>query len=795
MRQIHRVGVLGAGVMGATIAAHLANAGLEVLLLDIAPKKLTDEERTRGLTLTSPEVRNRLARTGRDTLLKMRPTPLFLGSSVAQIEIGNLDDDLTGLTECDWVIEVVLEYMPVKLDLLAKVAPHLAPGTILSTNTSGLSVGEMARVLPEEIRRNFLVTHFFNPPRYMRLVELVPTADTEPTVIAAMAKFIAGRLGKGIVHAKDTPNFIGNRIGVYAIYKAMQLMVEMGMTVEEVDLVAGPATARPKSGAFRTADLVGLDTLAHVGDNSSELLQDDEEREIFKKPEFVTRLIDQGWLGDKTGQGFYKKGLVDGKKVIFYYDYQTGDYRPLARPKFASIAMAKQTDDPRRRIKMMVDGEDRAAEFAWKSLRDTLIYTFNRIPEIADDVVNIDNAMKWGFNWELGPFEMLDAIGVAAFVERAERDGVTVPEGMKNIESLYRYAPSGRQEYFDLQSRAYLPVPVKKGQVRLEILKKAGKEVEKNGNCSIIDLGDGVFGFEFHSKMNAISSDILAMTHKAVKRAEEEGVGLVIGNGGANFSAGANLMMLAVAMAEGAYDDINLVLRGFQKATMALKYARVPVVAAPFRLTLGGGCEYCLHSTAINAHAETYMGLVEIGVGLLPAGGGTKEMCIRAVDLARQYKIDVQPFIFKYFEQIATAKVSTSAADLFDMNYMRCGDTVTMDIDSLIGDAKQKALALAVNYRPPLPRHDIAAPGRGVAAAIKSQLWNMKAGRFITDYEFEMATVIARVICGGDVNLGTIVSEEYLLELEREAFLQFCGNKKTAERVQHTLKTGKPLRN
>ena len=795
MRQINRVGVLGAGVMGATIAAHLANAGLEVLLLDIVPKEPTEQEQAKGLTLQSPVVRNRIAAAGKAGLVKMKPAPFFLKEYVDLIEVGNLEDDLAKLGECDWIVEVVVEYMPIKLELLKKLVPHIKPGTILSTNTSGLSVNEMAEVLPAELRANFLVTHFFNPPRYMRLMELVPTKGTDPAIMKGMADFIGSRLGKGIVYAKDTPNFIGNRIGVYAIYKAMQHMVEMGMTVEEVDAVAGPATARPKSAAFRTADLVGLDTLAHVGNNSYDLCPDDEERDVFKLPAFMKDLVDKGFLGNKSKQGFYKKGVVDGKKQIFYYDYKEGDYKPLAKPKFGSVGMVQQVDDPRQKIKMIVGAEDKGGEFAWKSIRDTLIYAFNRIPEIADDVVNVDNAMRWGFNWEIGPFEMLDAIGVAKFVARAEKDGIAVPEKMKGIESFYRFAETGEQEYFDVLAGEYKKVPVKDGQIKLDILKRAGKVVEKNSNCSIIDLGDGVFGFEFHSKMNAISGDILSMTHKAVKRAEEEGVGLVVGNNGANFSVGANLMMLAVAMAEGAYDDINMVLRAFQKATMALKLAKVPVVAAPFAMTLGGGCEFSLHADAINAYAETYMGLVEIGVGLLPAGGGTKEMCIRAVDLGKQYNTDCQPFIFKHFEQIAMAKVSMGAAELYGMNYMRQGDSITMDIDKLIGDAKQKVLALAVNYRPKLARKDIAAPGRGIAASIKSQLWNMQQGNFITEYEKEMGGIIADVICGGDVNAGTIVTEDYLLQLERENFLRLCGNKKTAERVQHMLKTGKPLRN
>jgi len=795
MRQINRVAVLGAGVMGATIAAHLANAGLEILLLDIVPKELDKQEEAKGLTLESPLVRNRIATNGLQGLLKMKPAPFYLGDFASQIEVGNLEDDLGRLKDCDWVIEVVIEYMPIKLDLFKKLVPHLAPGAILTTNTSGLSVNEMAEVLPAEVKKNFLATHFFNPPRYMRLMEIVPCSDTDQEVMQDMADFITRRLGKGIVYAKDTTNFIANRIGTYAIFKGIQHMIDMGLSVEEVDAVAGPATARPKSAAFRTADLVGLDTLAHVATNSHDLLPDDEEREVFKLPEFMVNMIDNGQLGNKTKQGFYKKEMVDGKRVILFFDYTSGEYVPLAKPKFPSLMAVKQVDDPGQKVKMVISGSDKGAEFAWKSIRDTLIYAVNRIPEIADDVVNVDNAMRWGFNWEIGPFEMFDAIGVQDFVARAEKDGVAIPEKLKAVESFYRFQEDGTKEYYDLLQAEYVPVPVKEGQVQLEILKKAGKVVEKNANCSVIDLGDGVFGFEFHSKMNAISGDILAMTHKAIKRAENEGVGLVIGNRGTNFSVGANLMMMAVAMAEGAYDDINMVLRAFQKATMAVKYAKVPVVAAPFAMTLGGGAEFCLHSDAINAYAETYMGLVEIGVGLLPAGGGTKEMSMRAIELAKQYKTDVQPFIIKNFEQIAMAKVSMGAAELGSMGYMRNGDSITMDIDQLITDAKQKVLALAVNYRPKSRAEKLPAPGRGIAAAIKSQLWNMQMGNFITEYEAEMGTIIAQVMCGGDVNPGTLISEDYLLQLERESFLKLAGNKKTAERIQHMLKRGKPLRN
>jgi 3-hydroxyacyl-CoA dehydrogenase len=795
MRQINRAAVLGAGVMGATIAAHLANAGLDVLLLDMVPKALSGEEQAAGLSLESPQVRNRIARSGLEGLMKMTPAPLYLSKYAARISCGNFDDDLPKLQDCDWVIEVVIEHLPIKLGLFKKIVPHLKTGAVLTTNTSGLSVNAMAEALPVEVRRNFMVTHFFNPPRYMRLLEIVPCKEADPAVVGGMAEFISRRLGKGIVQAKDTPNFIANRIGVYAIYKGIEHMVEMGMTVEEVDAIAGPATARPKSAAFRTADLVGIDTLVHVGKNSYELLSKDEEREVFKVPAFMNKMVEAGLLGNKSKAGFYKKEQVDGKRQIFYFDYTSGEYQPLAKPKFASVTAVKMVDDPAQKVKMMVEGHDKAADYAWKTLRDTLIYTVNRIPEIADDVVNIDNAMKWGFNWEIGPFEMLDAIGVAAFVKRAEKDGVTLPDVLQTVERFYRFNDVGQKEYFDLQTGEYKSFPLKPGQINLQILKKSGGLVEKNAGSSLVDLGDGVFGLEFHSKMNTISGDILSMTHKAIKRAEEEGVGLVIGNQGVNFSAGANLMLLAVALAEGAYEDIDLMVRAFQKATMAIKYCKVPVVAAPFGMALGGGCEFSLHADAINAYAETYMGLVEIGVGLLPAGGGTKEMCLRAVELAQQYETDPTPYVFKYFKQIGMATVSMSAAELRGLNYMRPGDSISMDLDCLIADAKQKVLALAVNYRPDKPQENIPAPGRSIAASIKASLWNLQMGGFVTAYEQEIGGLIADVICGGDVPAGTPVSEDYLLQLERQAFLKLCGNKKTAERIQAMLKTGKPLRN
>ncbi len=792
--RIDKVAVLGAGVMGGTIAAHLVNAGLKVLLLDIVPKAPTAEEAAAGLTLQDAAVRNRIPAAGLAALEKLKPSPIFLAADLGRIEVGNLEDDLGRLRECDWVIEVVIENMAIKKALFAeKIAPHLKPGAILSTNTSGLSVNELAEALPEALRPRFLVTHFFNPPRYMKLLEIVSSRFTDPGVAEGMAGFIRRRLGKGIVFGKDTPNFVANRIGVFAICNAVKHMQELGMDVEEVDAVAGPATARPKSACFRTADLVGIDTLMHVASNSWELLPKDEQREVFKLPAFMAQMVQKGLLGNKSKQGFFKKTKGE-KPETFFYDHQKGEYVPSRRPKFASVEAAKGIDDPARRLRTVLAGSDKGAQLAWRNLRDTLIYAFNRLPEIADDVVNVDNAMRWGFNWELGPFEMLDAVGVADFVKRAEAEGVAVPAALRKVERFYAFE-DGRKRHFDPLGGGWKDVPVPAGQLDLTLLEKAGKVVERNSGASVHDLGDGVFCLEFHTKMNAIGNDVLAMVHKAVRRAEAEGQGLVIANQGTNFSAGANLALLVMAIAEGAWDEVALTVSAFQRAMMAVKYARVPVVAAPHGLALGGGCEVCLHSDAIVAHAETYMGLVEIGVGLLPAGGGTKELALRAVRLADQWETDVSPFLFKNFSTIAMAKVGTSAAELAPMGLLRQGDTITLGADQLIHDAKLRVLALAANYRPSQPATDLKAPGRSVAASLASQLWNMRMGGFITAYEEQLGKTIAHVITGGDLPAGTVVTEQWFLDLEREAFLKLCGERKTLERIQHMLKKGKPLRN
>jgi 3-hydroxyacyl-CoA dehydrogenase len=796
MKQIKKAAVLGAGVMGSTIAAHLANAGLDVVMLDIVPNQLTEEDKAKGLTAESKEFRNKIANNALNNLLLSKPAAFYSNDFAKNISVGNFEDDIHLISECDWIIEVVVENMDIKKRLFEeKVSPHIKrDDIIISTNTSGLSVNALSNFLPEALRKNFLVTHFFNPPRYMRLMEIVPCKYTSESVLKFMSDFISKRLGKGVVYAKDTPNFIGNRIGVYVIFKAFQHLVDLNLTVEEADEACGPVIGMPKTAIFKLADLVGIDTIAHIGKNSYELLKEDEERSVYNIPQFLKVMVENGLWGNKTKQGFYKKVKDNFGEKRLYYDITSNEYVELKKPKFPSVEQAKTANGVKNKIKIMVNGKDKAAEFSWRLLRDTLIYTFKRIPEISDDIVNVDNAMKWGYNWQLGPFEIFDAIGINEFIKKCENDGVNVPEGLKNIESFYKFENS-KLYYYDILEKRYKEVQEKPYKIDLQILKRNNKIVEENSNASIVDIGDGVFCLEFHSKMNAISGDILNMTKKAIKRAEEDGIGLVIANQGRTFSAGANIALITAAVAEGAFDDINMMVKAFQDTCMAIKYSHIPVVAAPFNMTLGGGCEFCLHSDAINAHAETYMGLVEVGVGLLPAGGGTKEMAIRAIELAEKYNTDISPFIFKNFMNIAMAKVSNSAFELYDLGYMDDGDAVTMDIDSLIYDAKQKVIALHRNYRPKKPLTDIKAPGKSVAATIKSQLWNMKMGGFITEYEEFLGSVIADVITGGDVNPGTLISEDYLLTLEREAFVRLCSQKKTIERITYMLKNNKPLRN
>jgi len=785
MRKITKTAVLGAGVMGAAIAAHLANSGLEVLLLDRLPSELDAEDSNRNL----------LADQALQKLLKTRPAALFTAEQSQRIATGNFEDDLAGLNGCDWVIEAVIEDLDVKAQLFARIAPHLGQNSILSTNTSGIPINLLAEHLPDEIQKRFLLTHFFNPPRYMQLLEVVPCRATDPGILSGMTEFLSRQLGKGVVLGKDTPNFIGNRIGVFALFNAMYHMRDLGLQVDEVDAVAGQATARPKSAVFRTADMVGLDTLVQVGRHSWKALPADEQRSVFQIPAFLEEMVESGRLGDKSGQGFYCKQKNDKGLQRQVFDLAARQYRPVRKVDFPCLQAVSQDDGPGARIRQILTGNDPGAEFAWRNLRDTLIYACNRVPEIADGIEQIDRAMRWGFNWEIGPFEIFDAIGVADFVRRADADGVEVPESLRKVAHFYKLQ-KGEQQVFDLAAgggfRSLVSSP---DELDLEILKSAGSRVDGNDDCSVHDLGDGVFGLEFHSKLNSISPETLAMIIKAVEIAEKQGAGLLIGNQGPVFSAGANLAVLAAALGGGRFEEIGRVVALFQKASMTLKYAQVPVVTAPFNLALGGACEFCLHSAAIVAHAETYMGLVEVGVGILPAGGGSKELALRAIDLGEQYQTDVSPFLFKAFENIGMAKVSASADELFSMGYLRHGDNITMNRARLLGDAKQQVLALAGSFRAKCRSRQVKAPGQGVAASIRSRLWNLARGGFISEYDVTIGSAVAGVLCGGDVPAGTQITEAYLLELEREAFLSLIGNRRTIDRIEHMLKTGKPLRN
>jgi 3-hydroxyacyl-CoA dehydrogenase len=799
--EINKVAVLGAGVMGATIAGHLANAGIPSVLLDIVPR-FTEQDAAAGLTEDSPAFRNRLAVKGIQGLKKAKPAPLFLPELVELITPGNFEDHLEWLRDVDWVIEVIIERMDIKRSLLARVAEHVGPRTIVTTNTSGLSINAMAEGLPADLRKRFLGTHFFNPPRYMKLLEIIPGEETDPEVVRTMVDFGEKVLGKGIVYAKDTPNFVGNRIGVFALMHVIHTMVEMGLTIDEVDLLTGKVIGHPNSASFRTADLVGLDTFLHVANNVYESLTEDERRETFRPPEFMARMVENGWLGVKSGAGFYKKTKVDGKTQILTLDYRTLEYHPQEKPSFASVTAAQNARGTAARIRALIEGKDKGAEFTWRTFAALVDYGARRIPEIADDIVNIDNAMKWGFGWKLGPFEKADAVGVPYFARRWAEEGHEVPPLIAEMleagqESFYERR-EGRVYYWDVGKKEMVPVPMRPEQIEIPMLKaRSGGIIKENSDASLIDMGDGVALLEFHTKMNAQGPTIWNLMNWAVDEVERNWEGLVIGNQGSHFSAGANLMLMLMAIQEEEWDEVDAMIRLFQKVNMRLKYSSKPVVGAPHGMVLGGGTEVCLHCDQLQVAGETYMGLVELGVGLIPAGGGTKEMTLRAADhIPKGVEAELLPFIRRAFETIGMAKVSMGAPEAARLGFLRPTDKITMNKDFLLHDAKQALLGLAKGgYKPGKPRTDIRVLGRAGLAAIEVFLWNMKEGNFISEYDMHLGRKLAHIMCGGEVEPGTLVSEQYLLDLEREVFLGLMTQAKTAARIQHMLRTGKPLRN
>jgi 3-hydroxyacyl-CoA dehydrogenase len=819
MKRINKVAILGAGTMGARIAAQFANAAVPSFLLDIVPGDVPPG--------ADAPTRNKIATAGLDAAKKSKPAAFMDPSLVRFVTVGNFDDDLKKLAEVDWIIEAVVENLDIKRALLSKVEAIRKPGTLVTTNTSGLPVRKISEGFSDDFRRCWFGTHFFNPPRYMRLLELIPTPDTDRALMDSVARFCDVRLGKGVVLAKDTPNFIGNRIGTFSVLNVMRLMQEMDLTIEEVDALTGQAVGWPKSATFRTIDLVGLDILGHVVGNMTSVR---DERGDLRLPDFFGQMLQRKWLGDKTKGGFYKKakggeGKEDERLAL---DWKTLEYHPRQKPRFAALDMAKNVEDTGARLRMLLGMEgstpqkgDKAGQFLWSALSDLWTYSANRVPEISDSIVEIDRAMRLGFNWELGPFELWDAAGVDATVARMKKEGKPVAANIEKLLASGKAAwyaddpktASGRV-YWDLGTGNRQPVQVPSGVWSVTVAKKSNGVVKKNSGASLVDLGDGVACIEFHSKMNSLGADIINLILQTLKPGGSGDAfdAFVITNDATNFSVGANLMLLLMSVQEEEWDDVDLAIRQFQGMTQALKFSPKPVVVSAFGLCLGGGTEISLHAAARQPHAELYTGLVEVGVGLLPGGGGCKEMLLRAVDSAAAARggspasasqrdslagsIELLEAMKRAFETIATAKVATSAHEARALGFLSDGDRITMNRERVLSDAKTRALELVrAGYAPPIPRTDIPAPGENLLATLKMGVHMMRQGDYITDYEVKLATKIAEVLCGGNVTPGTPVSEQYILDLEREGFKSLCGEKKTQERIQYTLKTGKTLRN
>jgi 3-hydroxyacyl-CoA dehydrogenase len=758
MTHIRSAAVLGAGTMGAQIAAHLANAGVPTLLLDVNAQAANDGlKRARGLS----------------------PDPFFASAAPALVRTGGFDTDLASIKTADWIVEAIIERLDAKQALFAEVERHRAPHSIVSSNTSGIPISALAEGRTDAFRRHFLGTHFFNPPRYLRLLEIIPTGETDPKITAALTTFADIRLGKGIVVAKDAPNFIANRIGLFGVMQVFRAM-DGTLSIDDIDAITGPAIGRPKTATFRTMDLAGLDVLAHVIRNLSERLTDEEERAAFQLPAFVDELLARGWTGTKAGQGFYKKA-PDGK--ILTLDPATFDYGEQKRVKLGALEATRSIEDTGARIKTLFHGDDSVGRFLRSTLAPTLVYTARVTPDIAHSIDDVDRAMRWGFGWELGPFETWDAIGLADVVAAA---------GTTSLPPLVREALD-RGAFRPGDNGLQLAPPAGAGLQLLRTAKERTALIRKNAGASLVDLGDGVVCVEFHSKMNAIGGDTIEMLAAGVKHGESGLTGVVVGNDAPNFSAGANLMLLLLEAQEGNWDEVDLMVRAFQRATMSLKYAAVPVIVAPAGLTLGGGCEIALHADLVQSAAEAYIGLVEVGVGLIPAGGGTKEMLARAVsDLPPG--TDPLPFVQRAFETIGFGRVGTSAADARRLGYLRDRDLVTMNRERLIADAKAQVLARAATYVPPQPVR-VRAGGESVLAALKLGVhlaW--RAGR-ISDHDALIGRKLATILSGGSLASDGTVTEQQLLDLEREAFLSLCGERRTLERIGYTLKTGKTLRN
>ena len=792
MLVVRKAAVLGAGRMGTAVAAHLANAGIPTLLLDLVPAELTEEEKAKGLDLSHPSVRNRLATTAVDTAAKGRPAAFSHPSRIALITPGNVEDDLPKLAEVDWVIEAVVEKLDVKKDILARIAPYLSPRAIVSTNSSGLSVNAMAEALPPETRRRFLGSHFFFPPRYMYLLELIPGNDTDPQVVEALKDFAELRLGKGVVISRDRPNFVANRIGIFSTVYAINTQEKYGLTIEEVDAASGRALARSVTATYGTSNLAGTDVLAYAVSSHYEAAPDDEMRDVWRLPGWILEMLNRGYLGEKTGGSFFRE------KRTLVIDPATLEYRPWQEPRYPSIAEANKIADPVERVKKFISFDDPAARFGWDLLAATWVYAANRIPEICDDIATIDRAMRWGYAWELGPFELWDGVGVRETVERMQAEGRAVPDWVVALaESDYPYFYKKERDrllVWGPDQTEHKPLPPRPRIIILKDLKDAGKTLDECEDASLIDLGDRIACVEFHTKANIASLGALTFIEKAIAEAGRDYDALVIGNQGSHFSAGADLKMMSELIASEKWDEIDRTLRTAQRVSMAIKYAPIPVVAAPFGRVLGGGLEVCLHCHHVQADAEVAMGLVETSVGLVPSAGGMKEMLLRVMSRT-QNLVWPLPLVRQVLDAISQAKVSSSAWEAFDLGYLRQGDGVTMNRDSLIYAAKRAALALLEGGWQPLIPVKVKVMGRDGVGTFRAMLDNIYGGGFMSDHDRYLAGKVAWVLCGGDVETHAEVDEEYLLALERKAFLEVCRTPKSVERINHMLATGKPLRN
>ena len=799
-RRIKKIAIIGSGIMGSGIACHFANIGVDVLLLDIVPRELNDFEKAKGFTLEDKIVRNRIVNDSLTASLKSNPSPIYHQNFASRITTGNLEDDIAKVSEVDWIMEVVVERLDIKKIVFEKLEKYRTPGTLITSNTSGIPIKFMSEGRSDDFQKHFCGTHFFNPARYLKLFEIIPGPKTEASVLEFLNGYGEQFLGKTSVIAKDTPAFIGNRIGIFSIMSLFHAVKELDLTIEEVDKLTGPVIGRPKSATFRTVDVVGLDTLVHVANGIADNCKKDEQLELFKLPDFINTMVENKWFGSKTGQGFYKKNVsADGTKEILSLDLNTLEYRSAKKASFATLELTKTIDKVVDRFKVLVSGKDKAGDFYRKSFAALFAYVTNRIPEITDELYKIDDAMKAGFGWEHGPFQIWDAIGVEKGIEIMKSEGLKPASWVNDMiasgSTSFYTIKDGASYAYDIQKKTQKKIPGQDAFIILDNIRKS-KEVFKNTGVVIEDLGDGILNCEFQSKMNTIGGDVLAGLNKAVDLAEKDFQGLVIGNQGANFSVGANIGMIFMMAVEQEYDELNMAIKYFQDTMMRMRYSSIPTISAPHGMSLGGACELSMHADKVVAAAETYIGLVEFGVGVIPGGAGSKEMALRASDLFKKDDVELNT-LREYFLTVAMAKVSTSAYEAFDLGVLQKGkDIVVTNKDRQIATAKAHAVLMAeAGYTQPVKRTDVKVLGKQALGMFLVGTDAMQDSNYISKHDQKIADKLAYVMAGGDLSEPTLVSEQYLLDLEREAFLSLCTERKTLERIQHMLKTGKPLRN